>query len=54
MIYLIVASTILLNVAANVFLKIGMKDFGGVAVAGAILHMMKTPSVYLAVFFYGF
>lgn len=53
MTYIIVALTVLLNVGANVFLNLGMRDFAGGAGTGAVLHMMKTPSIYMGVFCYG-
>ena len=53
MAYLVVALTVLLNVAANIFLKMGMREFDGGAGVEAVLFMMKNPRVYLAVFCYG-
>jgi multidrug transporter EmrE-like cation transporter len=53
MAYLVVIFNVILNVAANVFLKLGMRDFAGGAGAGALLHMMRTPFVYAAVLCYG-
>jgi multidrug transporter EmrE-like cation transporter len=48
----VIALTLVLNVLANVFLKVGMQGAGGIG-AGALIHMLRTPSIYAGVFCYG-
>jgi multidrug transporter EmrE-like cation transporter len=53
MAFSVVILNVILNVAANVFLKLGMREFAGGAGAGAFLHMVRTPFIYAAVLCYG-
>jgi multidrug transporter EmrE-like cation transporter len=45
-----VIGTLLLNVLANLFLKHGMTSLSG---GGALLHMLRTPSIYIGAICYG-
>lgn len=49
----IILATLVLNVLANSFVKLGMSGFGGGVGGGMVMHMIRNPYMVLGVGCYG-